>query len=53
MPKDSLRNIRKQSERDYQKLVDQIADRVWAIMKQNARQEKERRGADMMRSKKS
>ena len=46
MPKDSLRNIRKRSEREYLELVEKIADRVWAIMKQNARQEKERRGAD-------
>ena len=51
MPKDSLRDIRKRSEREYQDIVNRIADRVWAILKQNARQEKERRGAD--RSKKA
>jgi hypothetical protein len=46
MPKDSLRDIRKRSEREYQDMVERIADRVWAILKQNARQEKERRGTD-------
>lgn len=51
MPKDSLRKIRKRSEREYQEMVEKIADRVWEIMKQNARLEKERRGTD--RSKKA
>lgn len=46
MPKDSLRKIRKRSEREYQQMVEKIADRVWEIMKQTARQEKERRGTD-------
>lgn len=46
MPKDSLRNIRKRSEREYQDMIERIADRVWAIMKQNARIEKERRGTN-------
>lgn len=50
MPKDSLPNIRKRSEREYLELVEQIADRVWAIMRQKARQEKERRGVDKNRS---
>ena len=50
MPKDSLREVRERSEREYQEIVQRIADRVWAMMMQNARQEKERRGAD--RSKK-
>lgn len=51
MPKDSLQKIRKRSEREYQEMVEKIADRVWQIMKQNARQEKERGGTD--RSKKA
>ena len=51
MPKNSLREIRERSEREYQELVQRIADRVWALMIQNARQEKERRGED--RSKKA
>ena len=51
MPKDSLRKIRQRSEREYLELVEKIADRVWEIMKQNARHEKERRGTD--RSKKA
>jgi len=51
MPKDSLRNIRNRSEKEYQELVERLAERVWAILKQNARQEKERRGTD--RSKKA
>lgn len=50
MPKDSLRNIRKNSEREYLDMIERIADRVWAILKESARHEKERRGAD--RSKK-
>ena len=50
MPKSSLRELRNRSEREYQQLVQRIAERVWEMMKQNARQEKERRGED--RSKK-
>ena len=50
MPQDSLRKIRKRSEREYLDMIERIADRVWAIMKENARHEKERRGTD--RSKK-
>ena len=46
MPKDSLRRIRKRSEREYLDMIERIADRVWAILKENARQEKERRGTD-------
>lgn len=46
MPTESIKDIRKRSEAEYQDLVKRIADRVWEIMKQNARQEKERRGAD-------
>lgn len=46
MPKDSLRNIRKRSEREYLDMIERIADRVWAILKENSRQEKERRGTN-------
>jgi hypothetical protein len=46
MPKDSLRNIRKHSEREYLDMVERIAARVWAILKENARHEKERRGTN-------
>ena len=44
MPKKNLRNIRNRSEREYMDMIERIADRVWAILKENARQEKERRG---------
>lgn len=50
MPEQSIREIRKRSEREYRELVEQIANRVWEILMQNARYEKERRGID--RSKK-
>lgn len=44
MSKKSIQTIRKQSESEYQELVEQIADRVWQIMKKNIRYDKERLG---------
>jgi hypothetical protein len=44
MPKKSMRAIRKQSELEYQALVEQVADRVWQIIKKNARFDRERIG---------
>lgn len=46
MPEESLRKVRERSEREYQELVERIADRVWEILKKNTRHDKERRGTD-------
>jgi len=46
MPKENLRQLRERSEREYQQLVERIADRVWEIMKKQSRLDKERRGSD-------
>ena len=46
MPEESLRKIRERSEREYHELVERIANRVWEIMKQNTKYDKERKGSD-------
>lgn len=46
MSEKNVRKLREESEYEYQLLVERIANRVWEIMKQNARLEKERRGSD-------
>ncbi|GEM_PF-2000887 len=46
MSKNNIHKIREKSESEYRELVERIADRVWEILKQNARYDKERRGSD-------
>lgn len=46
MSDESIREIRERSEREYRELVERIANRVWEIMKQNARHDKERKCSD-------